>query len=159
MPDTYTSKTANHRYIVCWSLLNTAEHLSTHDTHIATHMHRPYVDVSHRRGWSSTKLCSTTPTPPPDSIPVRMPFTLCHSQKTSTARPYGHAKLFPATHKSHSHGGGGGGDSSVLDVNYPPTNRWLEAPLGGGGGGGWIGASLFSGGPSWGHRSRGQRGP
>ena len=25
---------------------------------------------------------------------------------------------------------GGGGGSSGLDANYPPTNRWPEAPLG-----------------------------
>ena len=27
----------------------------------------------------------------------------------------------------------GGPDSLGLDANYPPTNRWLEAPRGGGG--------------------------
>ena len=45
----------------------------------------------------------------------------------------------------------GGGDSSGLDANYPPpTNRWPEAPLGGGGGGlgrGVLGGAMGGGGP------------
>ena len=44
-----------------------------------------------------------------------------------------------------------GGDSSVMDANYPPTNRWPEAPLGRGGGlgramGGGLGGFCRGGG-------------